>query len=407
MCIDAMSGLILTTSANTCTNTTGYCVLTGLNSVYTSQFGGSCVPINTSNGLCGPNAPANGKCIDATSGLSLTTSTSTCTNATGYCAPTSVNSICTSQFGGICVPTNTSNGLCGLAKPTTPIPTGTTSLPPSTLSQPPRTTALPASTPRTQNTSTAMIASASPGPYAPTNGTCIDTTSGLNLTTAADRCTNATGYCAPTGVYSVCTAQRGGSCVPTNTSYALCGEFSSCIAAPESLGFDDLPLGMQTNPLPYFGLNFSVTGPQPVLVVANTGAPSKLLQGASQMDNFDDTSVNIKDLGATADGAFTAISMILRAYYINPAITGVNVDVTGSRNGTVNPFCQQTILEPTVARKVDLGANNGACTVDELSFGVPVQSPGTQNTFIARAIIDLDDFVVCKANMLSSLLPVS
>lgn len=55
------------------------------------------------------------------------------------------------------------------------------------------------------------------------NGTCIDANSGLNLTTSAETCSNATGYCAPTGVYSVCTAQCGGSCVPTNTNYTLCG----------------------------------------------------------------------------------------------------------------------------------------------------------------------------------------
>ncbi|BDA45147.1 hypothetical protein COCOBI_06-6270 [Coccomyxa sp. Obi] len=67
----------------------------------------------------GPSAPTNGMCIDATSGLILTTSAITCTNATGYCVSTDTNSTCTSQFGSSCVPINTNNGLCGPFLPAT------------------------------------------------------------------------------------------------------------------------------------------------------------------------------------------------------------------------------------------------------------------------------------------------
>ncbi|CAL8469088.1 g8629 [Coccomyxa elongata] len=119
-----------------------------------------------------------------------------------------------------------------VAPPTTPTPTSSTaaeSTTPGTPSTPPPTSTI-ASTTIVPNTTTVpnttIVPSTTPAGPCLKNGTCIDATSGLNLTTSADTCTNATGYCAPTGVYSVCTAQCGGSCVPTNTSYALCATSS-------------------------------------------------------------------------------------------------------------------------------------------------------------------------------------
>ncbi|CAL8469090.1 g8631 [Coccomyxa elongata] len=195
--------------------------------------------------------------VEKEKGTSTTTSLPPQTTATPLSTPQSSSTPLVAQTSKPMVASTSP-----LAPPTTPTPTSSTaaeSTTPGTPSTPPPTSTI-ASTTIVPNTTTVpnttiVPSTTSAGPCLK-NGTCIDATSGLNLTTSADTCTNATGYCAPTGVYSVCTAQCGGSCVPTNTSYALCGEYSSCEAAPESIGFEDLSQGFPP-PVPYLGLNFT------------------------------------------------------------------------------------------------------------------------------------------------------
>ena len=72
-------------------------------------------------------------------------------------------------------------------------------------------------------------AGAGPAPCPTFNGTCIDPTTGRNLTTSMDLCTNSTGYCAATNVDALCTASCGGACLPTNSNYLQCSENHSFI----------------------------------------------------------------------------------------------------------------------------------------------------------------------------------
>ena len=186
------------------------------------------------------------------------------------------------------------------------------------------------------------------------------------------------------------------------------GEFSSCAAAPESFGFKDLATGFQPNPLPYFGLNFtaSSSGSLPPSLLVTT---SNALQGSFSIPSSSGSGVNgnldIKDSGKAAGGAIIATSVFLRAVgsalFTSPE--NYPVGVIGSRNGTVNPSCQQTAPASASPIKVNLGSSGGACVADGLSF--VTQFASLSLSFPTNNYIELVDLVVCKANKLSGLLP--
>lgn len=185
----------------------------------------------------------------------------------------------------------------------------------------------------------------------------------------------------------------------------LCaGAFSSCAAAPESLGFDDLPSGTQPNPLQYFGITFTAssgTGFPGAFQVAGTAPGPKILQGVVETNSVVTGTVDIKDSGAAAGGAFIAFSVSLNAFSTpNGRLSVDPILVSGSLNRTIDPSCQQTVPPSASMVKVNLGVNGGACVVDDLSFVTRGSDPSVANSYI-----QLDDFVVCKANMLSGLLP--
>ena len=188
---------------------------------------------------------------------------------------------------------------------------------------------------------------------------------------------------------------------------AFCaGEYSSCKSAPESLGFDDL--SPQAAPLTYRGLNFTASSNGQLFAQELYGLPGTILL-VSFSPNFDDQgnltavsdgSVSIMDSGTAAGGAFNAISISLETF------DSVNFfNVSGVQNGTVNPFCQQSFSLDAASTsasllKVSLGVNGGACVADDLFISTQFKSD-----LYGTVAVVIDNFVVCKANELSGLLP--
>lgn len=180
------------------------------------------------------------------------------------------------------------------------------------------------------------------------------------------------------------------------------GEYSNCEAAPESLGFEDLGF-FQPIPLSYLGLNFTASSSNPF-------PPSLFVEGSSGLKTLDaqygggmsvNGSLSVRDSGTAAGGAFNAILVFVAAS--SQAIgQSYPVSITGSQNGSDNPFCQQTAPASASAGsllKVNLGANGGACVADDLSFTTQFVA------LAATAVTAIDDLVICKANKLSGLLP--
>ena len=199
------------------------------------------------------------------------------------------------------------------------------------------------------------------------------------------------------------------------------GEFSSCAAAPISIGFEDLavPLFGQPPPVPYYGLDFSaslVGGLGGFLTVTQTlklfepMAPKSLLARYVASPGPGSLTLSIKDSTAASGGVFKCnFGIFGRISYdiVNfrdPSMQINNlVNITGSQNGNINPFCQQTTTSPlsyATLEKVNLGASGGACVADDHDLSFSSQFSGT-------AAIEIDNFVVCKANLnkLSGLLP--
>ena len=110
------------------------------------------------------------------------------------------------------------------------------------------------------------------------------------------------------------------------------------------------------------------------------------------------------DSGTASGGAFNAIPISLAAYDGRCEFqSGSSISITGTQNRIIDPFSTQTTIGRSgpsfdSLEKVSLGANGGACVADDLSFSSRLLST-------AAILIEVDNFVICKANQLSGLLP--
>lgn len=186
--------------------------------------------------------------------------------------------------------------------------------------------------------------------------------------------------------------------IHTDRHASCAGEYSGCEAAPESLGFEGLESG-RPPPVPYFGLNFTkATTGNGFIFISGSSMGQALFVTSDDNTQGAIASLSIRDSCAAAGGAFSAISVFVSAFRNGE---NFNVSISGSQNGTVNPSCQRTVPPSGPLLKVNLGASGGACVADDLSITTQFDPAG------GTATIATDDFVVCKANNLSGLLPTS
>lgn len=230
------------------------------------------------------------------------------------------------------------------------------------------------------------------------------------------------------------------------------GQYAACAAAPEVLGSGD-DLSTPTNPFIYHGLNilaqpgpdvgspsttgialqqnlYKTTDPiyTPSIADGNNNTIPTAIVGSLYYDASNLNSITavvaeqvvIKDSSSMAGGTFVAISAYLHARIsslqdvdgvIQEYTANVAIGIAGSSNGSTNSNCQQIVSglgsgqAPTL---VDFGGNlenhpSQNCVVDTLLF--TTQDITIPSGFPCVVLIGTDNFVVCKGNTLSGLLP--
>ncbi|BDA42074.1 hypothetical protein COCOBI_02-8750 [Coccomyxa sp. Obi] len=239
--------------------------------------------------------------------------------------------------------------------------------------------------------------------------------------TTVDQCADpVTCQCTPTSTATVCTAANG-LCVSTPSDYLQCEPFKFCAAPPLTLGFEDATAGGVNNPFPYDGFNFSASSDSietfPVtleIVDSTTELFPAIASGAQafessfgQKDSRGSSLLSLDIVGNTNIGPFVAVSGYINAVDYN-GISGMDITVTGSFNGTDQPSCKSGVdgFGGDIGTPGDMGspvkvtfANaTDTCIVDLLSLQTE-DAFGTGGSTVPTFVrFSLDDFVVCKAN---------
>jgi hypothetical protein len=168
------------------------------------------------------------------------------------------------------------------------------------------------------------------------------------------------------------------------------GQYASCAAAPEVLGFGD-DLSQPTNPFTYHGLillaepstigtaQFSkTTNPLYTSSVAdgnNNTVPTAIVGNLAvntDQDAIVAEQVVIKDSSSMVGGTFVAVSAYL--YAVEDRFgDNLAIEITGSSNGSTNSNCQQIVPGLGGPALVNFGGNqenqpSNNCVVDTLLF---------------------------------------
>lgn len=196
------------------------------------------------------------------------------------------------------------------------------------------------------------------------------------------------------------------------------GQYNGCADAPEKILFDNLPASLSDTPPPTTfslqGLNFTVTSSDGFSDIAATTAPKYVSSPPTAIlatfgygrGGFVTGTLQIQDTNAAAGGQFVAISGFVSASPFADESPSTVSPVSGSVNGIANPLCQFMLetyndtvefFYPYGPATLPLNGAGRSCVIDTLS--IPVSASG------ANVLVSLDDFVVCKANQLSGLLP--